>query len=219
MIDYPSFHLMQFFEGYVRNYRRLNLSLQHNRSMFTSREIDYFARLGEWLGFESYIEDSKINKLDGRSRPMDLSWWKMDARIDKENYISLSMHLERENLSKKDEETMEKLFTETEEGYHPEHVIGIQYVDSFERIDYLNQMVLSRNEKLGSHALMIYRYYDQLHDLDRIKAYVFDPQSCTETRHAIAKLDQSQFWYMCFEEEWENSLGGNRAGEEVCGSS
>lgn len=38
--------LMSFFEGYVRNFRRLNLSSLHNRSMFTSREIDYFARLG-----------------------------------------------------------------------------------------------------------------------------------------------------------------------------
>jgi hypothetical protein len=31
--------LMQFFEGYVRNYRRMNLNSVHNRSIFTRREI------------------------------------------------------------------------------------------------------------------------------------------------------------------------------------
>ena len=34
------FNLMQFFEGYVKNYRRMNLSYQHNHSMFTKREIE-----------------------------------------------------------------------------------------------------------------------------------------------------------------------------------
>lgn len=53
---------MNFFEGYVWNYRRMNLSKLHNRSMFTRREIDYFANLGEMLGFDSFIEDSKFDK-------------------------------------------------------------------------------------------------------------------------------------------------------------
>ncbi|MFV8830542.1 hypothetical protein [Alkalihalobacterium sp. APHAB7] len=76
--------LMQFFEGYVRNYRRMNLSVAHNHLMFTKREIDYFANFGEMLGFDAFIEDSKFDKALGRSRPMDLSWWKWDER-DKEN--------------------------------------------------------------------------------------------------------------------------------------
>lgn len=41
------FDLMQFINGYVRNYRRMNLSDLHNRSIFTKREIDYVANLGE----------------------------------------------------------------------------------------------------------------------------------------------------------------------------
>jgi hypothetical protein len=68
------FDLMQFFEGYVRNYRRLNLSHVHNRSMFTQREVDYFANLGEMLGYDAFIEDAKFDKIKGRSRPMDLAW-------------------------------------------------------------------------------------------------------------------------------------------------
>ncbi|WP_223254505.1 hypothetical protein [Bacillus sp. HNG] len=109
------FDLIQFFEGYVRNYRRMNLSHIHNRSMFTQREIDYFANLGEMLGFDAFVEDSKFDKVKGRSRPMDLAWWKWNETIDKENYVYLALHLERENQWNKDEDTIEKLFSETED--------------------------------------------------------------------------------------------------------
>ncbi|MFK3939206.1 hypothetical protein ACI2JA_17025 [Alkalihalobacillus sp. NPDC078783] len=195
--------LMSFFEGYVRNFRRLNLSSLHNRSMFTIREIDYFACLGEWLGFDAYVVDSKRNDLTGRSRPMDLSWWKWDTRFDKENYISLSLHLERESLPQKAEDTIEKLFTESAEGYHPEHVIGIQYVDSLADIDQLNDKILTLNKYQKSQVLMIYREFDRKSQFERIKAFEGNSEGWIETRNAVALLDPSYYWYMCFEEEWE----------------
>ncbi|ACB86098.1 hypothetical protein [Natranaerobius thermophilus] len=78
------FHLMSFFEGYVRNYRRLNIHCEANRSLFTQKELDYWARLGEMLGFFPFVEDTKPNLVnDGKSNPMDLSWWKWDKRKDR----------------------------------------------------------------------------------------------------------------------------------------
>lgn len=79
-IDLP---LMNILEGYIRNFRNLNLFQNQNKSMFTKREIDYFSRLGEYLGFFSYVEDTKPNLDSGRSRPMDLAWRKWDERISK----------------------------------------------------------------------------------------------------------------------------------------
>ncbi|WP_231554740.1 hypothetical protein [Planococcus sp. PAMC 21323] len=140
-MEKQSLNLMQFFEGYVRNYRRMNLSEQHNLSMFTQREINHFAELGEMLGFDAFVEDGKKDKLKGFSRPMDLSWWKWDARKSREEYQYLALHLERENLLSKDVETIEKLFAETEEGFVPHNVIGIQFVESVERIHILNELV------------------------------------------------------------------------------
>lgn len=195
--------LMSFFEGYVRNFRRLNLSSLHNRSMFTNREIDYFARLGEWLGFDAYVEDSKRNDLTGRSRPMDLSWWKWDTRLDKENYVSLSLHLERESLPQKAEDTIEKLFTESAEGYRPDHVIGIQYVNSLSDIDQLNEKILTINKHQKSQVLMIYRELNRKNQFERIKAFEGNSEGWIEIRNAVALLDPSYYWYMCFEEEWE----------------
>lgn len=193
---------MQYFEGYVRNYRRMNLSHLHNVSMFTKREIDFFAQLGEFLGFDSFIEDSKFDKSKGRSRPMDLSWWKWDARFDDEQFLYLALHLERESLPKRDVKTIEKLFSKTEDGYIPHNVIGIQYIESAERIDYLNELIIQKNKAQKSNVLMIYRYHDDEVDLQRVRAYCITTKGLIEERNAIFKHDQSGYCYMCFDEDF-----------------
>ncbi|WP_019156567.1 hypothetical protein [Robertmurraya massiliosenegalensis] len=195
--------LIQFFEGYVRNYRRLNLSRIHNRSMFTQREIDYFANLGEMLGFDSFIEDAKYDKKKDRSRPMNLAWWKWDERIDKENYVLLALHLERENQWNKDEDTIDKIFSDTEEGFIPHNVIGIQNVESCDRIKFLNKLIVRKNAVQKSNVLMIYRYYDLESDLERVSAYNYNAKGLSEQRSAICKQDELGYWFMCFEEEYE----------------
>lgn len=196
------FNLVQFFEGYVRNYRRMNLSHLHNVSMFTKREIDFFAQLGEMLGFDAYIEDSKFDKLKERSRPMDLSWWKWDARFDDEQFLYLALHLERESLPNRDMETIEKLFSQTEDGYIPHNVIGIQYIESAERIDYLNELIIQKNKAQKSNVLMIYRYHDDELDLQRVRAYCITPKGLIEKRNAIFNQDQTGYCYMCFDEDF-----------------
>lgn len=194
-------NLMQIFNGYVRNYRRMNLSQIHNRSMFTQREIEFFANLGEMLGYDAFVEDTKHDKLKGRSRPMDLALWKWDQRIDIENYVCLVLHLERENQWNKDEETIEKLFSETDEGFTPHNVIGIQYVESRERMDFLNSLVLEKNAIQKSNVLMVYRYFDKLIKLEKVSAFYFSPTNLMEVRNAICKQDELGYWFMCFEEE------------------
>lgn len=196
------FNLMQFFDGYVRNYRRMNLAKLHNRSMFTKREIDYFSNLGEMLGFDAFIEDSKFDKTMGRSRPMDLSWWKYDGRKDEENFLYLALHLEREFIWTKDIETIEKLFSDTEEGFIPHNVIGIQYIETVDRMNYLNDLIIQKNAVQNSNVLMVYRYYDAILDIERVYAYSFTPDGLMETRSAICDQDDSGYWFMGFEEEY-----------------
>ena len=202
------FNLMQFFDGYVRNYRRMNLTQLHNFSMFTKREIDYFANLGEMLGFDAYIEDSKFDKVKRYSRPMDLSWWKWDRRIDDEYFVYLALHLERENVCNKDVDTIEKLFSETEEDFVPHNVIGIQSIESKERIEYLNKMLTQKNAVQNSNVLMVYHLFDPELEGYRIFAYYFLVAGKREERNAICKTDELGYWYMCFEEEYETLRGG-----------
>ncbi|WP_249872452.1 hypothetical protein [Oceanobacillus saliphilus] len=195
-------NLMQFFEGYVRNYRRMNLSNEHNRTMLTKREVDYFATLGEYLGYLVFIEDYKFDHLNGKSRPMDLSWWKWDQRASQVNYQYLALHLERESLWSKDIDTIEKLFSKTEDGYFPHNVIGIQYVESMERISVLNEMVIEKNLIQKSNVLMVYRYFDVSEEMEKIEAWYFNASGKVESREAIAKTDQFGYWFMCLKEEY-----------------
>lgn len=195
--------LMQYFEGYVRNYRRMNISEDHNRSMVTRREIEYFANLGEMLGFTAFVEDSKMDKVKGRSRPMDLSWWKWDVTVSQEEDAYLALHLERENLWNKDEDTIEKLFSETEEGFIPHNVIGIQNVVSVERMEYLNTIVRQKNAIQQSNVLMVYRIQDIEGDLVKVIATFFKPNGKEMTKKAVSKRDDLGYRFMCFEEEYE----------------
>lgn len=93
--------LMRIFDGYVRNYHTLNLTVHHGKHSFTMTEIEYFSRLGSMLGYYPFTEDT----CNGSVRPMDLSWW---GSFDGEYWHDLVLHLERENWFKKDEETLDK---------------------------------------------------------------------------------------------------------------
>lgn len=202
------FDMMCLLEGYVRNYRRLNLYQATNSSMFTKREIDYFANVGESLGFFSFVEDYKPNKKLGRSRPMDLAWWKLDERVDKDNFAYLVLHLERENQSSKDLETIDKLFAHTETAYIPKCVIGIQNVENSERVLKLNEIVMKRNKQQKSNVLMIYRFYDKKMKFDRVWAYHFYEDNVIEERKMISDIDSTGCWFMCFEEEYKPQNNG-----------
>lgn len=195
-------NLIPYFEGYVRNYRRFNLSANHNISMHTNREIEYFSNLGELLGFESFVEDGKMDQLKGRSRPMDLSWWKYDQRLDEDNYAYLALHLERESLPIKKMDTIDKLFSQTEKEYSPYNVIGIQFLSNPEEIDELNKIVVERNRMQMSHVLMVYRYHDSELNVQRVDAYFFTQTGLLETRRAFCIVDDMGYSYMCFEEEY-----------------
>jgi len=201
MREIEELSLLNVLEGYVRNYRKLNLYENTNTSMFTRREIDYFATVGEYLGFFSFVEDTKPNHDYGRSRPMDLAWWKFDEKISSEEFSNLVLHLERENLWAKDMETVEKLFCKTDIEYTPDYVVGIMRVESQKRIKKLQSEVKKRNMRQQSEALMIYSY-----DEDRkVEAHYLSFDSKREkVKKIVSETDNTGYWMMCFEEEYKN---------------
>jgi hypothetical protein len=54
------------------------------------------------LGYHPFTEDT----CNGENRPMDLTWWGSPKH---EYWHDFILHMERENLFNKDEETLEKL--------------------------------------------------------------------------------------------------------------
>ncbi|WP_143469662.1 hypothetical protein [Lentibacillus sediminis] len=111
---------------------------------------------------------------------MDLSWW---GSYDNEYWYDLILHLERENLYNKDEETLDKLFCEREN--MPDNVIGIMNVRNRSRIE---ELVNIAKATCGiDNALLVFRtnstgkgqvYFDEVH------AYLLNQSVVAETKVA-----------------------------------
>lgn len=144
------FDLKNIFIGYVKNYHTLNLIYPHGYSTFTMKEIDYFARLGCMLGYDTFTEDT----IDGTHRPMDLTWW---GDYDYTEWTTLVLHLERENSPVKAYETLEKL-SEYDKKYKPLNRIGIIRVENIRDMNDLQKTAI----KLFStgNVLIIYQIWN-----------------------------------------------------------
>ncbi len=169
--------LMKLFDGYVRNYHTFNLTVHHGKHSFTMTEIEYFSRLGSMLGYHPFTEDT----CDGTSRPMDLSWW---DNYDGEYWHDLILHMERENLFKKDVETLDKLFCDRE--CIPANVIGIMNVRNKSRIDELVNLTKATS-KIDNVLLVLkttssgrsQSYFDEVY------AYLLKKSDVIETKKAF----------------------------------
>jgi hypothetical protein len=187
-------NLMNLFDGYVRNYHTFNLTMQHGKHSFTMTEIEYFSRLGSMLGFDPFTEDT----CNGTYRPMDLTWWGNYNHAD-EYWYDFVLHLERENLFSKDEETLDKLYSTRENV--PTNVIGIMNVQNRERIEHLvkkaagvssieNSLLVFRTSSLDRNKAF----------LDGVHAYLFKRDRVVESKLAYIS-EVSGTLFMHFERE------------------
>jgi hypothetical protein len=112
---------------------------------------------------------------------MDLTWW---GSFRNEYWHDFVLHMERENLFKKDEETLEKLFCDREST--PENVIGIMNVRSKDRIDQLLR-VAKATCKIET-ALIVFKtcstgknqpYFDEVY------AYLLNKSEVIDSRKAF----------------------------------
>jgi hypothetical protein len=185
--------LMKIFDGYIKNYHTLNLTIHHGSHSFTMTEIEYFSRLGSMLGYCPFTEDN----CRGINRPMDLTWWDGE---DADSWNDFILHLERENSFGKDLETLEKLFMESE--LVPYNVIGIMNVKNHERIEQLlgAAKVMCKVEN----ALLIFRtnskentkgYFDEVH------AYLLRTDQILNTKFAYVSEVAGTFFMHANKEE------------------
>lgn len=124
---------------------------------------------------------------------MDLTWW---AHYDEEYWYDLILHLERENLYKKDEETLEKLFNERED--IPLNMIGIMNVRNRIRMEELVEIAKAKNN--SDNALLIFKTNstgrEQLY-FDEVYAYLLNRSEVVERKVAYV-LDVEGTLFMCF---------------------
>ncbi len=174
-----SLDLLNIFDDFVQDYSILKLTNYHPRSSFTLRELNYFFELGQKMGYESFTEDSS-----GSSRAMDLSWW---GKGHGEYWGDLVLHLERENLWKKDEETLQKLFQEKRD-QPPANVIGMIPVPNKERAEELvKEAVITCNV---NNTLLIFRVNPDTNGGNRTIAYLLEKKRIVEHKTAYVFTNQ-----------------------------
>ncbi|MGM1387243.1 hypothetical protein [Bacillus cereus group sp. BceL293] len=167
---------MKIFDGYVRNYHTFNLTMHHGKHSFTIAEIEYFSRLGSMPGYFSFTEDT----CNGSYRAMDLTWWEND---NEEYWGDFILHLECENLFKKDVETLEKLFDDRD--HVPYNAIGIMNVNNVTKMEELveqaqrmcnnnNTLLIFRTNSFGNTK----KYFDEVH------AYLLDGKNIVNRKKA-----------------------------------
>ncbi len=94
---------MQLFKGFIRNYSTLMFH-REDRTLkkFTERELGFFAKAGEMMGYYTFQEE-KV-EIKGKKRHADLVWTTYNHEIEEYSFL---LHLEHENdLSVK--ETLEQ---------------------------------------------------------------------------------------------------------------
>ncbi|WLV25856.1 hypothetical protein QR721_06545 [Aciduricibacillus chroicocephali] len=120
--------------------------------------------------------------------------------MDGDGWNTLVLHLERENLFRKDYETLEKLFVERE-AIIPEHVIGIMNVKSIERMQEL--IYLAQQMCKIENVLLVFRTpssgkYNGL--CDEVYAYLLNNKNVIDTKVAYIS-EISGLLYMFYEDE------------------
>ncbi len=163
--------LKNIFIGYVKNYHTLNLTYQQCEHTFTMKEIDYFARLGSMLGYDTFTEDT----IDGSHRRMDLTWWgDFDYKIAE--WTTLILHLERENSIDKALETLEKLH-DYDKKYKPLNRIGIIHVENTIHMNELQKTAIKFFPS-EENVLLIYRIWNETGDFNDVYGFIMtDPDN------------------------------------------
>jgi hypothetical protein len=172
--------LQRLAEGYVRSYRTFNLRADSKWEDNTRRELDFFARLGERLGYIARYEDKRT----------DLTWHDIDTQ-------TIVLALEREtDAGSVLADTFPRLFQVTGARYLAA-VLGWVRESDLARISPLIQ------GNLGSRSMLTLAWVGTSRDsADTLYASVHTDARIV-SRQGKGHVDLDRYWYARFSGEWQ----------------
>ncbi|MHA2322768.1 MAG: hypothetical protein ACXACG_14070 [Candidatus Thorarchaeota archaeon] len=192
-------NLLMLFKGFVRNYSTLFLGPKDSYSTFTHREVGYWMRLGEMMGFHTRQE--KGVKIKGKTRKADLLWYE-NIREDS------VLHLESENWDWEDC-IKNRLDPSTEYLV----LIAEMDVDSRAKAVKLAQQLVDRSNKVKGMLLIITGGLNDVGDLILYGINVRPSKKIQEIA-AFLRATSSGFYYGVLEEEQEMEWECDYCGKE-----
>jgi len=183
--------LKRLCEGYVRSYGTLNLqgnprndrelsALDSHGADVTHRELNFFVKLGEMLGFVARLEEGR----------RDLSWFDADSR-------KLVLYMERETMSKRAGKTIKKLLqTEKSKARYLAAVFGWVTKEDFTSV---RQAITSH---LKDRSLVVLAWVGpSIYKATKLKAIVAS-EGNVYTRRGKAESANGKYWHAHFDGGW-----------------
>jgi hypothetical protein len=171
-------------DGYVRCYRTFNLHTSATWTDVTQRELDYFCRLGESLGFQARLEHNPGNK--------DIAWHDPVSQ-------NLVLYGERETEQKRCvPEALRKLLV-TDEGLKSRYllaVLGWVFEDDIEKI------CSEIRQKIGSRCIGVIAWVGKnKDDIDHLQLLVSAGGNLVRSQAKVAK-DSAGYWFAYSSSGW-----------------
>jgi len=188
--------LKRLCEGYVRSYGTLNVqgnprndrelcALDSHGADVTHRELNFFVKLGEMLGFVTRLEEGR----------RDLSWFDADSK-------ELVLYMERETVSRRACNTMKKLLkTGKPKARYLAAVFGWLTKEDF----------TSLRREIDSHlkgrSLLVLAWVGpSIYKATKLEAIVAS-EGNVYTRRGKAEPANDEYWYAHFDGGWRNAPG------------
>lgn len=175
-----TFNLMNIFNGFIRNYENFNLNINEEKEEFTKQENKFFIMIGQLLGYEvlSKTGNNLFNK--------KIVW------IDKENEDKSVVIIVREEDLTEDLKNIQNLISYSKNNYY-NNIINIVETSSENRIEYLNNIILTSNLCIKKEILVIYIVKDILNSRNYITANLYVANNLISTKKAIIYAKNNTF--------------------------
>ncbi len=193
--------LKRLCEGYVRSYRSLGIRggshsdfdplLDLRGADATHRELNFFVKLGEMLGFVARLEVARRD----RTR-WDLSWVDIESK-------ELFLCMESETFDHKADKALDKLLR-TEPSKAPRYLVGVLWLKE----DHFAKVKRAIFERLKSRSLVVLAWVGpNIFDATRLEVIVAS-KGKVYTRQGKAEPDNDKYWYAYFVDKgWRSAAG------------
>ena len=172
-------NLMILFNGFIRNYMNLGLSIDSKSLDIKNQENRYFITLGKLLGF-FVLSEKKDNG------NIEIDWKQYEF-----NTISTSttkVNIIREVDLTKDISVIHDVINKVNNTYNIRYVVILE-VASFNRINFLNKIVNSSFKATKYEVLIVYIVKDVIKNISNYYAYLFKDSDTIKNKIGISSAD------------------------------
>lgn len=171
--------LMILFNGFIRNYVNLGLSIGNKSLDIINKENRYFITLGKLLGY--FVLSNKSE--DGS---IEIDW--KDYEFNTMSTSSTKVNIIREVDLTKDISVIHDLINKVNIKPNIGYVVILE-VSSYNRIDFLNKIISSSLKSIKYEILILYKVRDVIKNIFHYNAYLFKDSETIKNKIGVSSVD------------------------------